>query len=61
MTGISFAGKGRGLLSLDGSHAGQHFTFNSLKQSTAAGGNVAHLVGKAELVDTSHGVATTDE
>ena len=48
-------------LALDGSHAGKHLAFDSLEQGTAAGGDVAYLVLKAELVDAGYAVAAADE
>lgn len=48
-------------LTFDGCDAGEHLAFDSLKKSATTGGNIGHLVGEAELVDTSHGVTTANE
>ena len=49
------------LLASNGCHAWKGLTLYSLKQSTAAGRDVAYLVSKSELVHTSYRVATTDK
>ena len=36
-------------------------SFQELQRSAAAGGDVGHLVGKAELGDSSHAVAAADD
>ena len=39
----------------------QFLAFDGFKQGAAAGADVAHTVGQAELVDASHAVATADK
>ena len=48
----------RDLLTLDSSYAGKHLTLDSLEHCAATSRYVAHLVSKAELVDSGHRVAT---
>ena len=45
----------------DSSDTGKHLALDGLKESAATGRDVRHLVGKAKLVDTSHGIAATHE
>ena len=49
------------LLALDCSNAGEHLALDSLEHSTTTSRNIAYLVGKTELVDSSNRVATTYE
>ena len=48
-------------LAFDGCDAGEDFAFDGFEEGAAAGRYVGYLVGKAELVDASHGVAAAYE
>lgn len=48
-------------LTFDGCDTRKNLAFNGFEQSTTARGNVGNLVGHAELVDTCHGITTTDK
>ena len=49
------------VLAANCSNARENLALDGLEQGTAAGGDVAYLVGKAELVDAGNGVTTADE
>lgn len=49
------------LFALDGCNARENFAFNGFEQGATARGDVRNLIGQAELVDTSNGIAATDE
>lgn len=48
-------------LSLNCSYARQYLAFDSFEESTTAGGDVANLILKAELMNASYAVTATDE
>lgn len=43
------------------SHAGECLPLDGLEQCSAAGGNIAHLTGQSEFIDTGHGIAATHQ
>ena len=51
----------RGLLIQQARDARQLLTFQELQRSAAAGGNMRHLIGKAELFDRSGRVSAADD
>mmetsp|Transcript_17435 Transcript_17435/g.23921 ORF Transcript_17435/g.23921 Transcript_17435/m.23921 type:complete len:249 (-) Transcript_17435:594-1340(-) len=46
---------------IQGSHTRQHLALQQLKGGTATGGDVGHLISKASLFHSGHGVATTND
>ena len=48
------------LLIVQTSDTGEYLAFEQFKRSAAAGGDVAHLVGKTELLDGCRGIAAAD-
>ena len=46
---------------ISSSYTGQFLALKELEGSTAAGGDVAHLIRKAELIHSSCGVAAADD